>query len=338
MKFTVPNFDVPLVQKPAPLSDAEKQAYFARIKQLLVERNATLITHYYVDALIQELTDLVGGCVGDSLKMAQFGAASDAQTLVVSGVHFMGETAKILNPEKTVLMPTLEAECSMNLGCPPDLFRKFCQQHVDRTVVVYVNTSAEVKSMADWCVTSSNALEIVQHLADQGEKILWAADRYLGDYVQKQTGADLISWAGSCIVHEEFKAKGIMDLKQRYTDAAVLVHPESPASVIALADVVGSTSKLLNAVIARDEQRFIVATDQGIFYKMQQQAPSKELIIAPTAGNGANCRSCAHCPWMAMNSLALLEKTLIEQNQEVVVPKEIITIAKVPLQRMLDFS
>ena len=333
MNITIP-------QHPAPhgLSSVEKTALVTRIKGLLKEHNATLVAHYYTDPDLQALADETGGCVADSLEMARFGAMSSAQRIVVAGVRFMGETAKILSPDKTVLMPTLEATCSLDLGCPIDAFEAFCDEHNDRTVVVYANTSAAVKARADWVVTSSIALDVVEHLSAQGEKILWAPDRYLGAYVQQQTGADMLLWQGACVVHEEFKARGIADLLKVYPDAVVLVHPESPESVVAMADVVGSTSQLIKAAVETDAETFIVATDRGIFYKMQQQAPGKRFLEAPTAGSGATCKSCAHCPWMAMNSLEQVERALLTQDQEIFVPAELAAKALVPLQRMLDFK
>ena len=316
----------------------QQDALIASIKHLLDQEGATLVAHYYTAPEIQALAEETGGCVADSLEMARFGANADAETIVVAGVRFMGETAKILSPKKTVLMPTLAATCSLDLGCPIDAFDAFCTQHPDRTVVVYANTSAAVKARADWVVTSSIALDVVEHLRDRGEKILWAPDRYLGAYVAQQTDADMLLWDGACVVHEEFKAQGIRDLKQVYPDAKVLVHPESPSSVVDLADVVGSTSQLINAVQTLEADTFIVATDRGIFYKMAQKAPGKRLLEAPTAGEGATCKSCAHCPWMAMNSLTLLEQGLTVKDQEILVPKALADRALKPLQRMLDFS
>jgi len=316
----------------------QQDALIASIKHLLDQEGATLVAHYYTAPEIQALAEETGGCVADSLEMARFGANADAETIVVAGVRFMGETAKILSPKKTVLMPTLAATCSLDLGCPIDAFDAFCTQHPDRTVVVYANTSAAVKARADWVVTSSIALDVVEHLSDRGEKILWAPDRYLGAYVAQQTDADMLLWDGACVVHEEFKAQGIRDLKQVYPDAKVLVHPESPSSVVDLADVVGSTSQLINAVQTLEADTFIVATDRGIFYKMAQKAPGKRLLEAPTAGEGATCKSCAHCPWMAMNSLTLLEQGLTVRDQEILVPKALADRALKPLQRMLDFS
>jgi quinolinate synthase len=329
--------------EPKPLSAEEKARLETRIKAALKEKNAVLVAHYYVDPDIQRLAEESGGCVADSLEMARFGNQHPASTVVVAGVRFMGETAKILNPEKTVLMPTLEATCSLDVGCPADEFSAFCDEHPDRTVVVYANTSAAVKARADWVVTSSCAQAIVESLDARGEKILWAPDKHLGHWVQKTTGADMLLWNGSCIVHEEFKHRGLEDLKAIYPDAAVLVHPESPDAVVELADVVGSTSKLINAVKTLPNERFIVATDNGIFYKMQQLAPNKILIEAPTAGNGATCRSCAQCPWMAMNGLenllAVLEAPKGQtSNQEVLVDEALREDALRPLQRMLDFT
>ncbi|WP_394179220.1 quinolinate synthase NadA [Marinomonas posidonica] len=308
------------------------------IKQLLKAKNAVLVAHYYTDDAIQELAEETGGVIADSLEMARFGANHDAQTLVVAGVKFMGETAKILSPEKSILMPTLEATCSLDIGCPIDEFSAFCDQHPDRTVVVYANTSAAVKARADWVVTSSIALDVVNHLVDQGKKIIWAPDQHLGGYIQRETGADMILWDGACIVHEEFKAKGILDLKAIYPDAAVLVHPESPESVVEVADVVGSTSQLLNASKSMSNSTYIVATDRGIFYKMKQASPDKRFVEAPTAGSGANCRSCAHCPWMALNSLELLRNALRDGSGQIEVSGSLREKALIPLQRMLNFN
>ncbi|MEH6570461.1 MAG: quinolinate synthase NadA [Halioglobus sp.] len=320
------------------LSADQERDLLAQIKTRLVKENAVLIAHYYTAPAIQALAEETGGCVSDSLEMARFGHDHPAQTLVVAGVKFMGETAKILTPGKRVLMPTLEATCSLDLGCPVEEFSEFCDQHPDREVVVYANTSAAVKARADWVVTSSIALDVAEHLAEQDKKIIWAPDRHLGDYVRRQTGADILMWDGACIVHEEFKARGIADLKRVYPEAAVLVHPESPASVLELADRVGSTTQIIQAACEMDNQQFIVATDQGIFYKLQQMAPDKEFIIAPTAGNGAACRSCANCPWMAMNELETLAGVFDRTDNEIFVDPLISTQAMVPLKRMLDFA
>ncbi len=316
----------------------EATKYGAQIKALLKQKNAVIVAHYYTDPTIQALAEETGGFVSDSLEMARFGKENDADTLIVAGVKFMGETAKILTPEKRVLMPTIEATCSLDLGCPIDEFSAFCDQHPDREVVVYANTSAEVKARADWVVTSSIALQVVDYLDSEGKKIIWAPDKHLGEYVQRETGADMMLWDGACIVHEEFKAKGIEDLKAVYPDAAVLVHPESPESVVKIADVIGSTSQLIHASNTLPNPQFIVATDEGIFYKMQQLTPEKQFLIAPTAGSGATCRSCANCPWMAMNNLEKIIHALEHGTDEIHIDPELGRKAMKPLQRMLDFK
>ena len=316
----------------------EKTLLITEIKQLLKQEDAVMVAHYYTDPELQALAEETGGCVADSLEMARFGRDHPATTLVVVGVKFMGETAKILSPEKRVLMPTLEATCSLDLGCPIDEFSDYCDQHPERTVVVYANTSAAVKARADWVVTSSIALQVVKHLTDQGEQIIWAPDKHLGNYVAKETGADMLIWDSACIVHDEFKAKALVDLKSVYPDAAILVHPESPQSVVDLADEVGSTSQLIAAAKNLPNKQLIVATDKAIFYKMQQAAPDKLLIEAPTGGNGATCKSCAHCPWMAMNGLTNLRDVLKLGHQEIVVEESVRLNAIKSLNRMLSFT
>ena len=322
---------------PAPVSAADKIALKERIKILLRERNAVLVAHYYVDGDLQDLAEETGGCVSDSLEMARFGRDHPAKTLVVAGVKFMGETSKILSPEKTVLMPDLDATCSLDLGCPPDDFAAFCDAHPDRQVVVYANTSAAVKARADWMVTSSCALAIVQHLKDQGQKVLWAPDKHLGRYIQENTGADMLLWNGACIVHDEFRATELELLKAEYPNAMVLVHPESPKAVVNLADVVGSTSQMLKAVVDGAAKEYIVATDNQIMHRMRQLAPGKTLIEAPTAGNSATCKSCAHCPWMAMNGLQGVIDCLERGQGEIFVDPGVARDAVRCIDRMLDF-
>lgn len=332
------DFHVPATQVEAPLSGSEREAKLDQMAALLAKHNAALVAHYYTDPLMQALAERSGGFIGDSLEMARFGRDCEAETLVVAGVKFMGETAKILAPNKRIIMPTLEATCSLDLGCDPDQLAQMKAANPDRTLVVYANTSARVKAIADWVVTSSIAVDVVEDLTAKGEKILWAPDQHLGGYIAKQTGADMMLWNGSCIVHEEFKAHKLEQLKAAYPDAAVLVHPESPASVVNMADVVGSTTQLLNASQTLENQVFIVATDRGIFYKMQQASPKKTFIEAPTGGEGATCRSCAHCPWMAMNTLDLLARSLEDGSNEIFVEPELIPQALKPLNRMLDFA
>ena len=322
-------------QEPTP---DERLALKDRIRRLLKEKNAVMVSHYYVHPDLQDLAEETGGIVSDSLEMARFGRDHPAQTLVVSGVRFMGETAKILSPEKTILMPDLDANCSLDLGCPVDAFSAFCDQHPDRTVVVYANTSAAVKARSDWLVTSSCALDIVRALKDKGHKILWAPDKHLGGYIQRETGADMLMWEGSCIVHDEFKAFELQDLMKQYPRAKVLVHPESPADVVALADAVGSTSAILKAAQEMDAQEFIVATDNGMMHKLRTLNPGKVFIEAPTAGNSATCKSCAHCPWMAMNGLAGVARVLEAGLNEIQVDPALIPRARQPIDRMLAFT
>ena len=325
-------------KKPREPSPQQRTELIALIKRLLKEQDAVLVAHYYVHADLQDLAEETGGIVSDSLDMANFGHQHPAKTIVVVGVRFMGETAKILNPEKRVLMPDLEAECSLDLGCPADEFAAFCDAHPDRTVVVYANTSAAVKARADWMVTSSIALPIVKHLMQRGEKILWAPDRHLGAYVQEQTGADMLLWQGSCVVHDEFKGKELMELKAQHPQAKVLVHPESPRAVVQLADVVGSTTQLIKASQTLDTREFIVATDNGILHKMRTLSPHKIFLEAPTAGEGATCTSCNHCPWMAMNGLDNLAATLQNGLNEIHIDPAIGRRAKISIERMLDFA
>ena len=324
--------------RPAMLDAQAQESYKRKITQLMQQKKARLVAHYYTDSVLQDLAEETGGFVGDSLEMARFGRDCDAEILIVAGVKFMGESAKILSPEKTVIMPTLEATCSLDIACPIDKFSAFCDQHPDRTVVVYANTSAAVKARADWVVTSSIALDVVEHLMELGKKVLWAPDKHLGSYIQKTTGADMLLWDAACIVHEEFKARGLADMRKLYPNAAILAHPESPSAVLEVADVIGSTTQIINAAKQSTKKEIIVATDQGIFHKLQQVAPDKTFIIAPTAGNDATCRSCANCPWMGMNSLESLYSSLQDNSNRVEVDSQLAAAAMIPLQRMLDFA
>ena len=322
---------------PVPLTPQRRDELKATIARELKARDAVLVVHYYVDGDLQDLALATGGCVADSLEMARFGRDHAARTLIVSGVRFMGETAKILSPDKRVLMPDLDATCSLDLGCPPEDFARFCDAHPDRQVVVYANTSAAVKARADWMVTSSCALAIVQHLHDSGHKVLWAPDKHLGRYIQQHSGADMLLWDAACIVHDEFKGVELELLRKDHPDAIVLVHPESPEPVVQQADVVGSTSQLLKAVVDGKAQEYIVATDKGMFHRMRQLAPGKTLIEAPTAGNSATCKSSAHCPWMAMNGLEGVLACLRHGAGEIHVPEPTRAQALGCIERMLDF-
>src|SRR3954464_1625998 len=320
----------------------DKPALVERARKLLVERDAVLVAHYYVHPDLQDLAQASGGTVSDSLEMARFGHEHKGSTVVVAGVRFMGETAKILNPEKKVLMPDLAAECSLDLATPADEFSAFCDLHRDREVVVYANTSAAVKARADWMVTSSIAEKIVAYLHAQGKKILWAPDKHLGSYVQKVTGAAMLMWNASCVVHDEFKSQQLEEMRATHPAAKVLVHPESPASVIEMADAVGSTTGIIQAAErfrAQGTREFIVATDGGIIHQMRKRLPDVSFIEAPTAGKGATCQSCAHCPWMAMNGLHNLLETLEgAPGHEVFVDRAIAERARLPIERMLEFA
>ena len=317
---------------------ADKDDLFESITHNLKKNKATVVSHYYVDPLIQEITEKTGGFVGDSLEMAKFGNRCKSENLIVCGVKFMAETAKILSPEKSIFVPTLESTCSLDLGCPADELKELKNKHPERELVVYANTSAEVKAMSDWVVTSSIAKEIIEDLHFEGKKILWAPDKYLGSYLQKETGADMILWDSACVVHEEFKSNGIKDLKALHPDAGVLVHPESPPEVIEMADAVGSTSHLIKASKELDFDKFIVATDKSIFYKMSQFSPNKEFFEAPTGGVGSSCKSCAHCPWMGLNSLYNLDKCVLELNNEIQLDESLVKSAKEPLDKMIQFN
>jgi quinolinate synthase len=320
------------------LTTAKKKSLKKEIKQLLKDKNATLLAHYYTDSDIQQLCEQTGGIVADSLEMARFGLLSKADILIVAGVRFMGETAKILSPEKKVFMPDLNADCSLDISCPIDEFKTFCQKHKDRTVVVYANTSAEVKAYADWVVTSAIGVDVISYLHNKKKKIIWAPDKYLGNYIKEKTKADMILWQGSCVVHEEFKSYELKKLKEKYPNALVLAHPEAPAGILSNANVIGSTTTLINATKKYHNDTFIIATDDRIFYQMQKQNKGKKFIAAPTAGEGATCISCAHCPWMAMNDLANIKECLTTNKNEITIKQDIIKKAQKSLSKMINFK
>jgi quinolinate synthase len=309
-----------------------------KIKQLLKQKNATLVAHYYVDGALQDLAEETGGFVGDSLEMARFGKNSTADIIVVAGVRFMGETAKILSPDKTVLVLDMEATCSLDEGCEELEFAEFCKQNPEREVVVYANTSAKIKALADWMVTSSSAVDVVNSLKNQGKKILWAPDKHLGNYVKNQTNADILMWDGSCVVHEGFKADALENLMEKYPNAKILVHPESPTSVIDLADFVGSTTGIINYCRDSKADIFIIATENGIFHKIRQIRPDAKIIEAPNAGMSPNCESCATCDWMKMNTLEKLLSTLENGDNEIKITDNIIKLAEKSINKLLDFS
>jgi quinolinate synthase len=309
-----------------------------KITQLIKQKNAVLVAHYYVDGALQDLAEATGGFVGDSLEMAKFGKNSAADIIIVAGVKFMGETAKIISPNKTVLVLDLEATCSLDEGCDPDEFAEFCKKNPEREVVVYANTSARIKALADWMVTSGSAVAVVKHLSNQGKKILWAPDKHLGNYVKSQTNADILMWNGSCVVHEGFKEDALFNLKEKYPNAKVLVHPESPTSVIDLADFVGSTTGIINYCRDSKADIFIIATENGIFHKIKQIRPDIKIIEAPNAGMSADCESCATCDWMKMNTLEKLLSTLENSNNEIKIDDNVVKKAQNSIQKLLDFT
>jgi quinolinate synthase len=308
------------------------------IKQLLLKNNAKIIAHYYVDEQVQRLAEDTGGFVGDSLEMARYGSKQKETTLIVAGVKFMGETAKILNPDKKVLMLDIEATCSLDTGCDYTEFKKFCDEHNDREVVVYANTSAKVKSISDWVVTSSIAVPLIEHLTSLGKKLIWAPDKYLGNYVIDTTGADMLLWDGSCIVHEEYKTIELKNMIAKHPDCDVLVHPESPRSIIQLANTVGSTTRLIEASKASKKKYIIVATEKGILYQMKKFSPNKIFLEAPTEGEGATCKSCGRCPWMNLNIVQKLLDVFNAKTNEIILSRDIINKAKKPIDRMINFN
>lgn len=331
---------------PAKLSKEELEAdsrLFEQAKEALNKHNALLIAHYYTTPIIQRLAEETGGFIGDSLEMARVGRDSPKQTVVVAGVRFMGETAKILSPEKVILMPDMGAECSLDLCCKDSELERIKKEHPHATVVAYANTSAKVKSMSDWIVTSSLAVELGEYLKGRGEEILWVPDRHLGSYIANNSKSQVYAWPGRCIVHDSFEAQAIKQLKEKTPGAKVLVHPESPAEVVALADKVGSTSQLLAFTRTDDAQTYIVATERGIFYKMQQANPNKTFLEAPVGPRQGVTLDGAACPWMATNTLAKILECLeaapeVRKSHEVEVDESVREGALKPLDRMLKFA
>lgn len=312
----------------------EKKELIEGIKALRKQKNAVILAHYYTIGDIQDLADYVG----DSLGLAQQAAKSDADIIVMCGVHFMGETCKILCPEKKVLVPDLAAGCSLADSCPAEEFGKFVKEHPDYTVLSYVNTTAAVKYYTDIVVTSGNALKIVNSLP-KDEKIIFAPDRNLGSYINSVTGRDMLLWDGACHVHEQFSVDAILKLKAEHPNAKVLVHPECKRPVVLLADKVGSTAVLLKYSVESDEQEFIVATESGILHEMQKQAPEKTFIpVPPEVSEGSVGCSCNECAYMRLNTLQKLYDCLLNETPEIHVDENIIERAKLPIDRMLELS
>ncbi|MDJ1181865.1 quinolinate synthase NadA [Roseofilum casamattae] len=302
---------------------------FEAISLLKKELNAIILAHYYQDPDIQDIADYIG----DSLGLSHKAAETNAETIVFAGVHFMAETAKILNPNKLVLLPDLDAGCSLADSCPADAFAAFKAKHPDHLVVSYINCTAEIKAMSDIICTSSNAVDLVNQISND-QPIIFAPDRNLGRYVMEQTGRDMLLWDGSCIVHETFSEKKIVQLKVRHPEAEVIAHPECEPSVLRHADHIGSTTALLKYAQASNKQAFIVATEPGIIHQMQKSAPEKEFIPAPPVQNCA----CNECPHMRLNTLEKLYLAMRNQTPEITLPPEIQVAALRPIQRMLQMS
>ena len=302
----------------------------AAINELKKEKNAVILGHYYQKGEIQDIADYIG----DSLALAQIAAKTGADILVMCGVHFMGETAKVLCPEKKVLVPDLNAGCSLADSCPADKFAAFVEEHPGYTVISYVNTTAAVKAVTDVVVTSTNAKQIVESFP-KDEKIIFGPDRNLGNYINSITGREMLLWDGACHVHEQFSVEKIVELKAQYPDAVVLAHPECKSVVLKLADVVGSTAALLKYAVNSDKQRFIVATEAGIIHEMQKKCPQKTFIPAPP--NDSTC-GCNECNFMRLNTLEKLYNCLKYEFPEVTVDPEVAKEAVKPIKRMLEIS
>ena len=302
----------------------------AAINELKKEKNAVILGHYYQKGEIQDIADYIG----DSLALAQIAAKTDADILVMCGVHFMGETAKVLCPDKKVLVPDLNAGCSLADSCPADKFAEFVKAHPGYTVISYVNTTAAVKAVTDVVVTSTNAKQIVESFP-KDEKIIFCPDRNLGNYINSITGCEMLLWDGACHVHEQFSVEKIVELKAQYPDAVVLAHPECKSVVLKLADMVGSTAALLKYAVNSDKQRFIVATEAGILHEMQKKCPQKTFIPAPP--NDSTC-GCNECNFMRLNTLEKLYNCLKYEFPEVTVDPEVAREAVKPIKRMLEIS
>ena len=307
----------------------------AEIRRMCKEKNAIILAHYYTDKPLQEIADFIG----DSLALARKAAQTDADIIVMCGVHFMGETNKILCPEKTVLIPDLNASCSLAESCPADEFRSFVEAHPDHKVISYVNTTAATKTVTDVVVTSGNARQIVESFP-KDQKLIFGPDRNLGEYINSITGRKMLLWNGACHVHERFSVEAIIKLKKQHPEAKVLAHPECKGPVVKLADVVGSTAKLLKYAVESDDRQFIVATESGILFEMRRQAPDKEFIPVPPEVSDDNIIGCAcnECAYMRLNTLEKLYNTLRYEWPEVEVRPDVIEQARKPIDEMLRIS
>ena len=311
-----------------PKSRKELMEEIVRLKK---EKNAVLLAHYYQEADIQDIADYVG----DSLGLSRKAAATNADIIVFAGVHFMAETAKIINPDKKVILPDVNAGCSLAESAPPGPFKEFIDAHPDHLVVTYINCSAEIKAMSDVICTSSNAVDIINSLP-KDQKIICAPDRNLGEYLNIQTGRDMLLWDGACMVHEAFAMDKILDLHKEHPKAKFIAHPESTQNILRISAFVGSTEKLLNFVETDDSEEFIVATEAGILHEMEKRVPHKTLIPAPAKED--NTCACSECHFMKMNTLEKLYLCLLNEDPEIIVPEDIRKKALIPLERMLELS
>lgn len=299
------------------------------IQRLKREKNAVLLAHYYQDSDIQDVADYIG----DSLGLSQQAASTSADVIVFAGVHFMAETAKILSPSKKVLLPDLNAGCSLSDSCPPHLFAKFKELYPDHLVITYVNCTAELKALSDIVCTSTNAVQIVESLPPE-QKIIFGPDKNLGEYIIKKTGRDMVLWNGACMVHELFSGDKINDLRKQFPQAKFIAHPECEPHILEKADYIGSTSGLLKFTIEDEAEAFIVATESGILYQMQKASPHKTFIPAPPT----NTCACNDCPYMKLNTLEKVYNCLKFESPEVTLPEELIQRARKPIERMLQIS
>lgn len=302
---------------------------FAEIARLKKEKNAIILAHYYQDSDIQDIADYIG----DSLGLSQQAAKTESSIIVFAGVHFMAETAKILCPEKKVLLPDLRAGCSLAESCPADRFELFKNAHPDHIVISYINCTAEIKALTDIVCTSSNAVQIVESLPKE-QKIIFAPDKNLGRWVMQKTGREMVLWDGACMVHEIFSREKILRLQQRYPNALLIAHPECEAPVLELADFIGSTTALLNFAIKSERQEFIVATESGILHQMSKSAPTKTFIPAPPNNNCA----CNDCPHMKLNTLEKVYLCLLQETPELIMQEDLRKKAETPIRRMLEIS
>lgn len=309
----------------------EKSELISEINKLRKEKNAVILAHYYQEDDIQEIADFVG----DSLELSKKAAQTNADIIVFAGVHFMAETAKVLNPTKKVVLPDMKAGCSLADGCPPEEFKPFKEKHPDHQVVTYINCSAEIKALSDFVCTSSNARKIIDAIP-LDQKIIFAPDKNLGKYLIKETGRDMLLWEGSCIVHEAFSIEKLLDLHRKYPNSKIAAHPESQSHILKVADYIGSTSGILNYIKNSDADTFIVATEAGILYKMALDNPTKTLIPAPVDED--NTCACSECGFMKMNTLEKLYRCLRDESPEILIDEELRLKALAPIERMLALS